>query len=59
MEERSAHKVFVEKPEVKRSLGRPWCKIFTKYGTEDLINLATEWKKWRALVNVEINFLIS
>jgi len=58
----------VEKPEVKRPLGRPRCRWKDNImidlhevgcGGMDCIDLAPDRDKWRALVNVAMNLQVS
>jgi hypothetical protein len=67
-ERRGVYRVLVGKPERKRPLGRPrrrWennIKIDLQevlYGGIDWIELAQDWDRWRALVNVVVNFWVS
>ena len=64
---RVAHTVLVGKPEGKSSLGRPICKWedYIKIdlqevgcGVMDLIDLAQDRDRWRALVNSAMNLRV-
>jgi hypothetical protein len=64
---RNAYRILVGKPEGKRPLGRPrrrWVDNIKMDLTEigwdgmDWIDLAQDRKKWRALVNTEMNFRV-
>jgi hypothetical protein len=66
-EKRNAYRLFVGKPEGRRSLGRPrrkwldnmrmdfvqvgWCDV-------DWIGLAQDWDRWRALVSSVLNLRV-
>jgi hypothetical protein len=63
-ERRGVYKVLVGKPEGKRPLGRPKCRWEENIkidpqevgcGGMDCINLAQDWDKWQALVNMVMN----
>jgi hypothetical protein len=59
-EETGVHRVLVEKPEEKRTLGRPWCRWENNIkmdfqevggGCRDWMELALDRDKWRELVS--------
>jgi hypothetical protein len=63
-EKRKAYRLLVEKPEGKRSLGRPrrrWVDNFRMdlgevgWGDVDWIGLAQDRNRWRAVVNSVLN----
>jgi hypothetical protein len=63
----NAHRVLVEKPEVKRPLRKPthrWednIKMDLKdtgWGGMDWIHMAQDKDQWRALVNMVVNFQV-
>jgi hypothetical protein len=67
MEKRSAHRLLVGKPVVKRPIGRPRRKWMDNirmnlgekcWGGVDWIGLDQDRYKWRALVNVVINLWV-
>jgi hypothetical protein len=66
MEKRNAYRLLVEKPEVKRPLGRPryrWVDIRIDLGEVgcgdvDWIGLAQDRNRWRALVNSVLNLQV-
>jgi hypothetical protein len=60
-------RLLIRKPEGKRPLGRPRCKwvgnikmdlVEIRWGGVDLIGLAQDKEKWRALVNAVMNLLV-
>jgi hypothetical protein len=66
-EKRDAYRLLVEKPEGKRSLGRPrrrWVDNIRMYlggvgwGDVDWIGLAQDRNRWRALVNSVLNLWV-
>jgi hypothetical protein len=66
-EERKVHKVWVGKPEGKRSLGRPrrrWADGIRMYlreigfGGVDWIRLAQDKDQWRAVVSAVMNLRV-
>jgi hypothetical protein len=63
-EERKVHRALVEKPEEKRPLGRPRCRLQDGirmdlmelvWGSVEWIQLAQDRDRWRALVNTMVN----
>jgi hypothetical protein len=67
-EKRNAYRVFVEKPEGKRPLGRPrrrWVDNIkmdlreVEWGGTDWIDLAEDREQWRALVKTVMNLRVS
>jgi hypothetical protein len=66
-ERRSVYRVLVRKPEEKRPLGKPSCRWednikmdFQEVGCGgmDWIEMAQDRNRWRALVNVVMNFRV-
>jgi hypothetical protein len=66
-EKRSAYRLLAEKPEGKRSLGRPRCRWVDNikinlgeivWSGVDWIGLAQDRDKWRALVNSVMNLRV-
>jgi hypothetical protein len=66
-EKRNAYRILMEKPEGKRSLGRPrrrWVDIIKMdvrgviWGGIDSINLAQYRDQWRALLNAVMNLRV-
>jgi hypothetical protein len=66
-EKRDAYGLFLGKPEGKRPLGRPRCRWVDNiemdlgevgWGDVDLIGLAQDRNRWRALVNSVLNFRV-
>jgi hypothetical protein len=66
-EKRNVHRLLVRKPEGKRLLGRPRCTWVDNirmnlgevgWGDVDLIGLAQDRNRWRALVNSLLNFRV-
>jgi hypothetical protein len=55
-EKRNAYRLLVGKPEGKRPLGRPRCKLVEiGWGDVDWNALAQDRDKWRTLVNAVMN----
>jgi hypothetical protein len=66
-EKRNAYRLFVEKPEGRKPLGRPRRKwldnirldlVEVGWGYVDWIGLAQNRDRWRALVNSVLNFRV-
>jgi hypothetical protein len=61
-EKRNAYRLLVGKPEAKRPLGRPrrlWVDLLEiGWGGVNLIGLALDRDKWRALVNADMNLWV-
>jgi hypothetical protein len=64
---RNTHRLFMGKPERKRSLGRPRCRWVDNikvdlgqigWGGVDWIGLVQDRNKWRAFVNAIMNFWV-
>jgi hypothetical protein len=64
----NAYRLLVGKPEGKRPLGRPSCRcvdiirmdpVEVGWGDVDWIGLAQDRGRWRALVNLVLNFQVS
>jgi hypothetical protein len=58
---RNMYRLLVGKPEGKRPLGRPRCRLVDnmKMDLLDWIGLAQDRYRWRALVNVAMNFWVT
>jgi hypothetical protein len=66
-EKRHAYRLLVGKPEAKRPLGRPRCRLVynirtdlveVAWGDVDWIGLAQDRGRWRALVNSVLNLWV-
>jgi hypothetical protein len=66
-EKRNAYRLLVEKPEGKRPLGRPRCRLVDNikmdlgevgWGDVDWIGLAQDRNRWRVLVNSVLNLRV-
>jgi hypothetical protein len=66
-ENRNAYRLLVGKPEGKRPLGRPRCRLVDNIridlgevglGNVDWIGLAKDRNRWRALVNSVLNLRV-
>jgi hypothetical protein len=66
-EEKNVYRVLVGKPEGRRPLGRPrrrweyWIRMDLReirWGSTDLIQLAQDRNRWRALVNTVMNLRV-
>jgi hypothetical protein len=67
IEKMNAYSILVGKPEGKRALGRPRCRLVDNikmdlreigWGGMDWIDLAQDREKWRALVNTVLNLWV-
>jgi hypothetical protein len=66
-EKKNAYRLFVEKPEGRRPVGRPRCRwldnirmdlVEVRWGDMDWIGLAQDRNRWRALVNSVLNLWV-
>jgi hypothetical protein len=66
-EKRNAYRLLVGKPEGRRLLGRPRCRLLDNirmdlvevgWGDVDCIGLAQDRDRWRALVNSVLNLRV-